>query len=84
MLKPLAEQSRRTTRTKKVDLLQATIEENVPPSLNLDLPSHSPRLHSGQIHLHAWVITLKRDGLEYDAVRGNYVPPQTQLLEELG
>jgi carbonic anhydrase len=64
------------------DLLQATIEENVLTQLeNLrTYPVIHSRLHSGQIHLHAWVYHIETGAvLEYDAVRGHYVPPQTQL-----
>jgi len=54
------------------DLLQATIEENVPPSLRTC--GLHPVIHpdfSGQIHLHAWVYHIET--VLNDAVRGNYL-----------
>jgi len=54
------------------DLLQATIEENVPPSLRTCglTQSFTPDFTVKSISMPG-SITLKRDGLEYDAVRGN-------------
>ncbi|MBV8887004.1 MAG: carbonic anhydrase [Chroococcidiopsidaceae cyanobacterium CP_BM_RX_35] len=63
-------------------LLQVTIEENVLTQLeNLrTYPVIRSKLHNGQIHLHAWIYHIETgEILEYDAVRGQYVPPQTQF-----
>ena len=64
------------------NLLQVTTEENVLTQLeNLQTyPVIRSKLHSGQIHLHAWVYHIETgEVLEYDPVRGQYVPPQAQL-----
>jgi len=62
--------------------LQATVEENVLTQLeNLrTYPVIHSRLHTGQIHLHGWVYHIETgEILEFDPVRREYVPPQTQL-----
>lgn len=64
------------------ELLQITVEENVLTQLeNLrTYPVIRSKLHRGHIRLHAWVYQIETgEVLEYDAVRGQYVPPQTQL-----
>lgn len=64
------------------NLLQATIEENVLTQIeNLrTYPVIRAKLHKDQIHLHAWMYHIEMgEILEYDYVRGHYVPPQTQL-----
>jgi carbonic anhydrase len=63
-------------------LLHATIEENVLTQLeNLrTYPVIRSKLHNGQLRLHAWMYHIGTgEILEYDAVRGKYVPPQAQL-----
>ncbi len=83
----LAEATRRTMKENYQDLegenlLQVTIEENVLTQIeNLQTyPVVRSKLHSGQMHLHAWVYHIETGAvLEYDAVRNQYVPPQTQL-----
>lgn len=82
-----AEATRRTIRENYQQyegetLLNATIEENVLTQLeNLrTYPAIHSKLHSGQIRLHAWVYHIETGAiLEYDAVQGQYVPPQSKL-----
>lgn len=64
------------------ELLQITIEENVLTQLeNLrTYPVIRSKLHSGQIHLHAWVYQIATgEVLAHDPIRGQYLPPQSQL-----
>jgi carbonic anhydrase len=64
------------------ELLDATIKENILNQLeNLQTyPVIYSRLKSGQLRLHAWFYEIETGQiLEYDPVRGEYVPPQTQF-----
>jgi carbonic anhydrase len=82
-----AEATRRTIEENYQDyegenLLHATIEENVLTQLeNLrTYPVIRSKLHKGEMHLHGWMYHIETgEVLEHDAVRGQYVPPQTQL-----
>ena len=64
------------------ELLDAAIKENILNQLeNLrTYPVIYSRLKSGQLRLHAWFYEIETGQiLEYDPVRGEYLPPQTQF-----
>jgi carbonic anhydrase len=64
------------------ELLDAAIKENILNQLeNLrTYPVIYSRLKSGQLRLHAWFYEIETGQmLEYDPVRGEYIPPQTQF-----
>lgn len=63
-------------------LLQATIEENVLTQIeNLrTYPAIHSKLHKGEMELHGWMYHIETgEILEYDAIRREYLSPQTQL-----
>jgi carbonic anhydrase len=64
------------------ELLDAAIKENILNQLeNLrTYPVIYSGLKSGQLRLHAWFYEIETGQiLEYDPVRGEYLPPQTQF-----
>ncbi|HAJ64102.1 MAG TPA: carbonate dehydratase [Cyanobacteria bacterium UBA8543] len=64
------------------ELLDAAAKENVLTQLdNLrTYPVVYSRLKGGQMKLHGWLYEIETgDVLEYDSVRNQFIPPQTQL-----